>query len=96
MRAKQNITVRVARQAPIELKIDRDEEAVYRMAESYVNGLFETWLDRFEDKTSEEVLARVAFRFARLYAAQQVAYESADEVLNTISKDLEEALLATE
>lgn len=78
------------------LRVDREEEEVYRIAESHVNGLYSTWLDRFKDKTSEEVLAMVAYRFARLYVGQQMAFESVDEVLSKISEDLDEALLATE
>lgn len=49
-----------------------DEEAV-RHAAYQVNKLWSTWRDRYSDKTSEEVLALVAFQFARHYVGTAMA-----------------------
>ena len=51
---------------PIALSINPEEEENYRKAEELVNTLWKKWMNRFNG-TSEDVLGRVAFQFARLY-----------------------------
>ena len=66
---KLNITIRLADVKPLSLSIDRDEEPRYGEAEKLVNTLWNKWMLRFRNtSSSEEVMARVAFQFARLYA----------------------------
>ncbi|MBR5101790.1 MAG: cell division protein ZapA [Muribaculaceae bacterium] len=66
---KINITIRIADIKPIPLNINREDEAQYRETEKLVNTLWNKWMDRFKDSaSSQEVMARVAFQFARLYA----------------------------
>ena len=70
---------------PIALSVNPDEEESYRKAEELVNTLWRKWMNRFKD-SSEDVLARVAFQFARLYLE---AYGENREV-NEFLTDLEE------
>ena len=63
---KLNITIRIAGQNPVALKINRADEERVRNAEYQVNRLWSRWLQRFPDKNSTEVLAMVAYQFAAL------------------------------
>lgn len=63
---------------PIALNVSSDDEVASREAEKLVNTLWDTWMKRYGDKSSShELLARVAFQFARLY---WVAYQQSNEV----------------
>lgn len=53
--------------APISMTIDRASEERVREAEYNVNRVWQTWRSEFETKTSKEVLAMVAYQFAKLY-----------------------------
>ena len=63
---KVKIWIQLADANQIALSINPDEEENYRKAEELVNTLWTKWMNRFND-TSSDVLARVAFQFARLY-----------------------------
>ena len=89
MEHKQNISIRIAGTAPIPMRINRDDEEVMRIAERSVNDLFKTWSVKFRDKSAEDVLAMVAFRFAELYFNQQVAASQVDDTLKQIEEMLD-------
>jgi len=63
---KVKIWIQLADANQIALSINPDEEENYRKAEELVNTLWTKWMNRFNDASSD-VLARVAFQFARLY-----------------------------
>ena len=67
MKKEQNITIKIADCAPISMTIARDTEELVREAERNVNQVWSRWHAEFEDSTSKEVLAMVAFQFAKLY-----------------------------
>lgn len=92
MEEKQNISVRIANTPPIPMRINRDDEEVIRIAERNVNNLYNTWLAKFHDKSREEILAMVAFRFAELYFNQQTAAAGIDEILGNIEAELDQQL----
>lgn len=92
MEHKQNISIRIAGTAPIPMRINRDDEEVMRIAERSVNDLFKTWSAKFRDKSAEDVLAMVAFRFAELYFNQQVAASQVDDTLKQIEEMLDSRL----
>ena len=80
---------------PIALSIKPDEEENYRKAEELVNTLWHKWMNRFGEK-SGDILARVAFQFARLYLEaygenRQVNdfLTNMDQTLETLVEDLE-------
>ena len=74
---------------PIALSVTADDEVASREAEKLVNTLWDTWMKRYGDQSSShELLARVAFQFARLY---WVAYQQSNEV-NDFLADFEKKL----
>lgn len=75
------------------LKIDSDDEEIIRIAEQNINRLWRTWSQRFKDKTSGEILAMVAFRFAQLYFTNEARVEEVDSVLEQLENELDRRLL---
>ncbi|MDE6528919.1 MAG: cell division protein ZapA [Muribaculaceae bacterium] len=93
MNDKLNITIRIANQAPIPLAIKREDEEVVRTAEYNVNRLWNSWSTKFKSKSSTEVLAMVAFRFAELFFTQSAMAQNAAEVLGAFESRLDGILL---
>lgn len=89
---KLNITIRIAGQSPVALKINRADEERVRNAEYQVNRLWSRWLQRFPEKSPTEVLAMVAYQFAELYFAATKASEEANGVLEQFETDLDRML----
>lgn len=89
---KLNITIRIAGQSPVALKINRADEERVRNAEYQVNRLWSRWLKRFPDKNANEVLAMVAYQFAELYFGAVKVSEEADKVLEGFETELDRML----
>ena len=92
MNDKQNITIRIAGQAPMSLQINRNDEEVIRQAEFNVNRLWNTWSTKFKTRSSTEVLAMVAFRFAELFFTQAAVAKNAEEALEEFEKRISNIL----
>jgi len=92
MNDKQNITIRITELAPMPLQINRADEEIYRIAEANVNELYGRWRQRYRDKTSKEVLAMVAFQFAKLYFASKAANESVQSKVDELDRELSRLL----
>lgn len=91
---KQNIWIHLADTKAMPLNIDRDDEATYREAEKLVNTLWERWMLRFSDSSSShEVLARVAFQFARLYLEAYQDNKNVNDYLTEFEQKLDEIVL---
>lgn len=75
------------------LQIQRNDEEIVRTAEYNVNRLFNTWTQRFKEKSKSEVLAMVAYRFAELLYAQNARFEETTAMLNAFEADLDKILL---
>ena len=91
---KVKIWIQLADANQIALSINPDEEENYRKAEELVNTLWTKWMNRFND-TSNDVLARVAFQFARLYLVAYGENRQVNESLADIDNQLD-ALLGNE
>ena len=91
---KVKIWIQLADANQIALSINPDEEGNYRRAEELVNTLWTKWMNRFND-TSSDVLARVAFQFARLYLESCGENRQVNEFLTDLDNQLD-ALLRTE
>ncbi|MBO4870611.1 MAG: cell division protein ZapA [Muribaculaceae bacterium] len=82
---------------PIALSVTPEDEVASREAEKLVNTLWDTWMKRYGEKSSShELLARVAFQFARLY---WVAYQQTNEVndyLAEFERQLDEVVVNIE
>jgi len=91
---KQNIWIHLADTKAMPLSIDREAESTYREAEKLVNTLWERWMNRFSDSsTSHEVLARVAFQFARLYLETYQDNKNVNDYLTEFEQKLDEIVL---
>lgn len=95
MKEKQHITIRIADCAPIDLNIQPDKEALYRKIESEMNMIWAQWSSDFKDRSSKEILAMVAFRYAQVYYdllesinADKAAIADAEAALDRILLDV--------
>jgi hypothetical protein len=84
---KVRIWIQLADANQIALSVNPDEEENYRKAEELVNTLWRKWMNRFKD-SSEDVLARVAFQFARLYLEAYGENRQVNEFLTDMDKKL--------
>lgn len=81
MNDKLKITIRLVNlKEPLGLKIDRDEEEIYRQAEVKVNDLWWELRQVFSKKSSEELFAMVAYEFATRY----LRVEKSEEMLKQL------------
>lgn len=88
---KVRIRIQLADANQIALSVNPDEEENYRKAEELVNTLWRKWMNRFKD-SSEDVLARVAFQFARLYLEAYGENRQVNEFLTDMDKKLDSLL----
>lgn len=93
MDKQQNITIKIADVAPISMTIDRSTEEWVREAERSVNQVWRTWRTDFSDKTSKEVLAMVAYQFAKLYFQLKHSVEDERALIENFEKELDRLLL---
>lgn len=91
---KFNITIRLAELPPIPLQIQRSEEAIIRTAEYNVNKLWKSWVQRFSDKSAYEVLAMVAFQFAKAYVTLNNQAEQTQATITNFEQMLDKLLLS--
>ena len=88
---KVKIWIQLADANQIALSINPGEEESYRKAEELVNTLWTKWMNRFND-SSNDVLARVAFQFARLYLEAYGENRQVNEFLTDLDKQLDTLL----
>jgi len=85
---KVKIWIQLADANPSALSINPGEEETYRKAEELVNTLWNKWTKRFND-TSSDVLARVAFQFARLYLEAYGENRQVNDFLTDLDQQLD-------
>lgn len=91
---KLNIWIHLADTKAMQLSVAPDDEATYREAERLVNALWERWSMRFsENSSSHEVLARVAFQFARLYLESYQVNKNVTDYLQEFEQKLDEIVV---
>ncbi|MBD5320652.1 MAG: cell division protein ZapA [Bacteroides sp.] len=93
MNDKLRVTIKIADAEPIHFEIDRDEEIVYRKAEFHVNKLWADWRQAHKNKSSQDVLARVALAFAELYYRKSDELENQARLIDSFEKQLDDLLL---
>lgn len=91
MSHQQNISIKIADVAPISMTIPAETEEIVRRAEYNINKVWNAWRYDFQSKTSKEVLAMVAFQFAKRYYQlrqqvdnQQIWMEDFEQELNRL------------
>ena len=92
MTRQQKITIKIADVAPISMTVPDDAEEVVRTAEYNVNRLWIAWRNRFSDKTSKEVLAMVAYQFAKLYYETLRQGEEQQSLLENLFSELDRSI----
>ena len=92
---KVKIWIQLADANQIALSINPGEEETYRKAEELVNTLWSKWMNRFNDASSD-VLARVAFQFARLYLETYGENRQVNEFLTDLDQQLDAMIGADE
>lgn len=88
MTEKLKITIHLAHLPAMSLLVEREQEELYRKAERYVNSLWDNWQRRFKGKSSEELLAMIAFEFATYF----LRVEQAEARLQELNDDLDRLL----
>jgi hypothetical protein len=91
---KRKIWIQLADTNQIALSVNPDEEENYRKAEELVNTLWTKWMHRF-NSTSSDVLARVAFQFARLYLEAYGENREVNDFLTDLNQQVD-ALLGSD
>ncbi len=85
---KVKIWIQLADANQIALSVNPDEEENYRKAEELVNTLWSKWMSRF-NSTSSDVLARVAFQFARLYLETYRENREVNDFLTDLNQQID-------
>lgn len=96
MNDKLDITLRIADCKPLRMTIAREREESIRRAEYNVNQLWRKWSAKHSDKSSHDILAMVAFRFAELLLDQNALTTGASELLGTFEKTLDSIIHGTD
>lgn len=92
MREQQKITIKIADVAPISLSVKPSEEEFVRDAERNVNRVWQVWSRQYSNKSSKEVLAMVAYQFARIYYQMLHTVDSEARILADYEKELDRLL----
>ena len=93
MKDQQHITIKIANQPPIGLDIPRDREEEAHRVERSVNKVWARWCQDFHDRKPEEVLAMVAYQYAKLYYELQEQVDGSLEGLADFEQQLDKLLL---
>lgn len=93
MKDKLNITIRIAELPPFAMQIERKNEETIRTAEYSLNTLYNKWRHQYTTKTSTEVLAMVAFQFAKLFTVLNKQSEETTAMLEKFEHQLDSLLL---
>ena len=78
MKDELNITLRIADQCPFPMTVSPQDEEYMRKAESHVNQLWDIMRRRYPERSSAELLALVAWQFARLNITQDADVKAAE------------------
>lgn len=89
-----NISIRIADQPRMALRIPASQEEIVRKSEANINELWRKWSAKsdFKDKSSAEILAMVTFRFAQLYFSAEEASRRVDMALRDLETSLDKML----
>lgn len=96
MKEKQHIKINIADAGPIDLDIPREKEAMVRKIAQNVNMMWSEWASQFSDKTSHDVLAMVAFRYAQVYYDLLQRIDTQKAALADVEKEFDRILLGME
>lgn len=78
--------------APISLTIDPRTEEIVRVAEYNVNKVWAKWHQEFSTKSSKEILAMVAYQFAKSYYQLLDQATKQEQLLSDFEAELDRLL----
>lgn len=90
---KQKIWICLGDVKNVPLSVRRSDIDVYRKAEQSVNKLWGAWKTKFDKLSSEEVMARIAFQFARLYIEASTRNDEVNEILTNFEQKLNDIIV---
>ncbi|MBR1882033.1 MAG: cell division protein ZapA [Muribaculaceae bacterium] len=91
---KKTVWVSLADTKETPVTVFPEEEDTYKEAAKLVNKLWLNWMSRFsKTSTSHEVLARVAFQFARLYLETFRDNKNVNDFLTDFERELDELVI---
>ncbi|MBE6318901.1 MAG: cell division protein ZapA [Bacteroidales bacterium] len=94
---KKQIDVRIADFAPIPILVSEYEVEAVHAAEDNVTHLWKVWKKRYgKEKSPIEIMAMVAFQFAKLYYTKEELESDMIKILTDFEKALDSHLLKTE
>ncbi len=93
MNRQQKISIKIADVAAIPMTINSEDEELVRTAEFNVNRLWKKWRDEFAElKSSKEIIAMVAYQFAKSYYQLMHNVEDTYEVVDEFEAELDRLL----
>jgi hypothetical protein len=94
MKDQLNITIKLADIQSLTVTVhNTNEEEEAREAAKYVNRVWARWMEEAsKTRTSKDVLAMVAFHFAKLYLRESIKNSQVDEFLKEFNDKLDRAL----
>lgn len=90
---KQKIWICLGDVKNVPLSVRRSDIDVYRKAEQSVNKLWGAWKTKFDKLSSEEVMSRIAFQFARLYIEASTRNDEVNEILIDFEQKLNDIIV---
>ena len=90
---KQKIWICLGDVKNVPLSVKCSDIDVYRKAEQSVNKLWGAWKTKFDKLSSEEVMARIAFQFARLYIEANTRNDEVNDILTGFEQKLNDILV---
>ena len=90
---KQKIWICLGDVKNVQLSVRQSDIDVYRKAEQSVNKLWGAWKTKFDKLSSEEVMARIAFQFARLYIEANTRNDEVNDILTGFEQKLNDILV---
>ncbi|MBQ3606450.1 MAG: cell division protein ZapA [Muribaculaceae bacterium] len=94
---KKQIDVRIADLAPIPIRVSAEDVPMVHFAEENVTQLWKKWSKLYgKEKSPLEIMAMVAFQFARRYYNDQALKDETIELLQRFEGDLDSIILKTE
>lgn len=90
---KQKIWICLGDVKNVPLSVRQSDIDVYRKSEQSVNKLWGAWKTKFDKLSSEEVMARIAFQFARLYIEANTRNDEVNDILTGFEQKLNDILV---
>ncbi len=76
----------------IPLSVDKPKLTAVRETEQELRELFDTWRDRFPSKTTQQLLAMIAYQYATFYRELKDRYQAASNAAGSLEYGIDSLL----